>query len=121
LPFMLLLSAAKPGAAAHGAGFAAATDLAALLVLRAPLEAALRHVPVDLGAAKVHPGAHDVNGRLLAALQGTDDFVDDAVIDQRLQAFGNFHGLRGRGLSAREAGLGGMREKRVENSDGDSI
>src|SRR5690348_6191162 len=67
LPFVLLLSSAEPRAAAHGAGFAAPTDLTALLVLRAPLEAALRHVAIDLRAAKVIARAHDVNGGFLAA------------------------------------------------------
>jgi hypothetical protein len=64
----------------------------AFLVLGALLEAALRHVAIDLGTAQVRPRAHQVDGGLLAALERTDDFVDHAVVDQRLQAGRGLHG-----------------------------
>src|SRR5437879_2832334 len=84
LPCCLLLPAAEASASYHGARLTAAAHLAPLLISCTPLEAALRHVAIDLRAASVLPRTHHIHGRLLAALQRSDDFVNDAVIDQWL-------------------------------------
>ncbi|CEE56792.1 hypothetical protein XAC2852_130035 [Xanthomonas citri pv. citri] len=94
LPGGLSFLAAELGGLAHRARLTAATHLAAFLVLHARLETALRHVLVDLGAQDLGACAHHVDGCFLAALQWSQHFVDDAVVDQRLQAVGGFHGLR---------------------------
>src|SRR5437899_2772580 len=80
----LLLPAGEARASDHGSRLTAAAHLAPLLISCTPLEAALRHVAIDLRTASVLPRAHHIHGRLLAALQGSDDFVNDAVIDQWL-------------------------------------
>src|SRR5204862_8321891 len=49
------------------------------------------HVAADLRALHVRPRAHEINHRLLAALERADDFVDHAIIDQGLQASGCLH------------------------------
>ena len=91
LPGGLRFLAAEARALGHGARLAAAAHLASFLVLRALLEAALPHVAIDLGAADLRAGAHRVDRGFLAGLEGAEDFVDDAVVDQRLQAGGGFH------------------------------
>src|SRR5207247_9707593 len=86
-----LLLAPEARALAAGARLAAAAHLAALLVLGTLLEASLRQVSIDLGAARVRPRAHEINCGFLAALEGADDFVDHAIIDQGLQGGGCLH------------------------------
>src|SRR3546814_11803415 len=85
LPLLFLLPAAVAGRLAHRARFAAAAHLAAFLVLHTLLEAALCHVLVDLRAAHLATAAHHVHGRLLAALEGAQDLVDDPIVDERLR------------------------------------
>src|SRR5690606_17111841 len=93
LPGGLLLLAAVAGGLADRTGLAAAAHLAALLVLHALLEAALRHVLVDLRAPHLVAAAHHVDGGLLATLERAQYLVDHAVVDQRLQAVGGLHGV----------------------------
>src|SRR3546814_2735030 len=92
LALFFLLPAAVARRLAHRTRFAAAAHLAALLVLHALLEAALRHVLVDLRAAHLAAAAHHVHGRLLAALEWAQDLVDEAIVDERLEGGGRFHG-----------------------------
>src|SRR3546814_231132 len=96
LPLLFLLPAAVAGRLAHRARFAAAAHLAAFLVLHTLLEAALCHVLVDLRAAHLATAAHHVHGRLLAALEGAQDLVDDAIIDEHMEGGGRFHGIPGK-------------------------
>src|SRR5690606_4664878 len=103
LPLRLLLAAAVTRGLADRARLAAAPHLAPLLVLDALLEAALCHVLVDLGAADLASGVHHVDRGLLAALERTQDRVDHAVFDQRLQAGGCLH--RDRRLKARQSSM----------------
>jgi len=93
-PVVFLLLAAEAGGLADRARLAAAAHLAPFLILHACLEAALRHVLVDLGAAHRVTAAHHVHRRFLAAFQRPDHRVDDAVVNQRLQALGSLHGFR---------------------------
>src|SRR3546814_17741264 len=75
---------------AHRTRFAAAAHLAALLVLHALLEAALRHVLVDLRAAHLAAAAHHVHGRLLAALRSDERRVGKELVSScrsRLQRY----------------------------------
>ncbi len=90
-PRRLLLLASEARALAHGARLPAATDFASFLVLRAFLEAALRHVAINLGAADPGAGADYVNCRFLAALEGTHYFVDHPIVNEGLQAGGCLH------------------------------
>src|SRR3546814_13083462 len=96
---------------AHRTRFAAAAHLAALLVLHALLEAALRHVLVDLRAAHLAAAAHHVHGRLLAALEWAQDLVDDAIVDERLEGGGRFHGFLASRRRAPEIGRASCRER----------
>ena len=91
LPGGLGFLAAEARALGHGAGLPAAAHLAPFLVLRALLEAALPHVAIDLGAADLAAGAHGVDRGFLAGFEGAEDFVDDAVVDERLEAGRGFH------------------------------
>src|SRR3546814_7010116 len=101
---LFLLPAAVAGRRAHRARFAAAAHRAAFLVLHTLLEAALCHVLVDLRAAHLATAAHHVHGRLLAALEGAQDLVDDAIVDERMEGGGRFHGILG---TARRTGPDG--------------
>ncbi|MCW0417499.1 hypothetical protein NB689_003253 [Xanthomonas sacchari] len=94
LPRGFLLAAAELAGLADRPRLAAATHLAPFLVLHAGLEAALRHVLVDLGAEHVVAGLDHVDRGLLAALERAQHAVDDAVVDQRLQARGDLHRVR---------------------------
>src|SRR3546814_3318912 len=47
---------------------------------------------------------HHVHGRLLAALEGAQDLVDDAIVDERMEGGGRFHGILG---TARRTGPDG--------------
>src|SRR6185312_8321624 len=76
---------------AHRARLAAATHLATFLILGALLEAALGHVLVDLGTTHLVARAHDIDRRLLAAFQRSQDLVDHTVVNQRLQAVWGDH------------------------------
>src|SRR4051812_48342021 len=91
LPGRLRFLAAEARALGHGAHLPAAAHLAALLVLSALLETALAHVAIHLGAADLRASSHGVDGGFLAGLERTENFVDDAVVDQRLQAGRSFH------------------------------
>ena len=93
LPGLFLLLAPVLAGLADRARLATAAHLASFLVLHALLETALGHVLVHLGAAHLATAAHDVDRRLLAALEWAQHFVDDAVVDQRLQAWGCSHGI----------------------------
>ena len=86
LPGRFLLLAPVLAGLADRTRLAAAAHLAAFLVLHALLEAALGHVLVDLGAAHLAAGVDHVHGGFLAALERSQHFIDDAVVDQRLQA-----------------------------------
>src|SRR5205807_8437079 len=59
-PCSLLLAATEAGASCHRTRLAAAADLASLLISCTPLEAALRHVAIDLRAASVLPRTHHI-------------------------------------------------------------
>jgi hypothetical protein len=97
LPGFFLLPAPVSRALGDRARLAAAAHLAAFLVLRARLETALAHVLVDLRATDLAARAHHVHGRFLATLERTDDFIDDAIVDERLQAVRCLHGHPGNG------------------------
>src|SRR3546814_20001431 len=104
LPLLFLRPAAVAGRLAHRARFAAAAHLAAFLVLHTLLEPALCHVLVDLRAAHLATAAHHVHGRLLAAIEGAQDLVDDAIVDARMAGGGRFRGILG---TARRIGQDG--------------
>ena len=106
LPGRLLLLAPVLGGLADRARLTAAAHLAAFLVLHALLEAALGHVLVDLRAAHLTAAADHVDRRFLAALERPQHFVDDAVVDQRLQAWGCSHGIPGVVAAAGRRGRG---------------
>ena len=91
LPGLLLLAPAIARALGHGPGLAAVAHLAALLVFRGLAETAFVGLLVDLGAAQLLATAHHVDRRFLAAHQRAQHFVDQAVLDQRLYAFGCLH------------------------------
>ena len=76
---------------AERAGVAAAARLAALLVGRELVEAAVLGVLVDLGAADLLAAGDHEDRRFLAALELSQDRIDPAVVDERLQALGGFH------------------------------
>src|SRR5205823_15041937 len=76
--------APEAAAPCDGAALAAAPHLAPFLVPRTLLETALRHIAIHLRAAQVRSGADQINRGLLAALERAEDFVDHAIIDQRL-------------------------------------
>ena len=84
--------AAEARALGHGPGLPTAAHLAPFLVLRALLETALTHVAVHLGAADLVAGAHGVDRGFFTGFQGAEDFVDDAIVDEWLQAGRGFHG-----------------------------
>src|SRR6185437_10234100 len=92
LPGSLLLFAAEARALAHRARLAAAAHLASFLVLRALLEASLAHIAIDLRAANARARAHHIDGGFFAALEGADNFVDDPIVYEGLQACGCLHG-----------------------------
>src|SRR3546814_10659081 len=85
LPGFFLLLAAVARRLADRPRLATAAHLAPFLVLHALLEAALRHVLVDLGATHLAAAVHDIDGGLLAALERAQDLVDDAIVDERLE------------------------------------
>ena len=91
LPGGFLFLAAVAGALGHGAGLTAAAHFATFLVLRACLKATRAHVLVDLGAAHFLAAADHVNGSFLAAFQLATHLVDDAVIEENLEGFGDTH------------------------------
>jgi hypothetical protein len=76
---------------AHGASVAAAACAASLLILGQLVKPPVLSLFVYLGAAQSAAAVHDVNRGLLTALQTTHDGIDHAVVDQRLQALGDFH------------------------------
>ena len=103
LPGLLLLRSAVAAAPVDGPLVARVADPTTLRVLGALLERALARVLVDLGHPHVAAGAHEVDLGLLAALEGTDDLVDDALVGQRPQHFRYAHELQplaGRGMLA---------------------
>src|SRR3546814_6655244 len=55
-------------------------------------------------AAHLATAAHHVHGRLLAALEGAQDLVDDAIVDERMEGGGRLHGILG---TARRTGPDG--------------
>jgi len=58
------------------------------------VEAALLGFLIDLGAQRLAAAGDDVDRGFLAALQPPDDRLDQAILDQRLQALGYFHAAR---------------------------
>src|SRR5271169_4489724 len=90
LPFRFLHLAAVPTALSHRASIAATAGLAAFLVLGQLVKAPLLRFLVDLGAAQLPAAGDDVYRRFLAALEAAYHRVDHAVINQRLQALGDF-------------------------------
>src|SRR3546814_20492545 len=88
LPLFFLLPAAVARRLAHRTRFAAAAHLAALLVLHALLEAALRHVLVDLLAAHLAAAAPPIHRRHLAPLEWAQDLVADPPRPTRLAGRG---------------------------------
>src|ERR1700722_4375976 len=69
LPGSLLFPATKARALVHRPCLTTAAYLAALLVDRALLEAALAHVTIELGAAQLRPRTDDIDGGFLATLE----------------------------------------------------
>jgi len=59
---------------------AATAYFATFLVLRPPLKASLPHVSIDLRAASLGAGAHQVDRRFFAAFEWANYFVNDAVV-----------------------------------------
>lgn len=70
---------------------AAAAHVAAALVSHAP-PIPVSHFRPDLGAAQFVAAAHHVDRGFLATLELAHDGVDDAVVEQGLEASGSFHG-----------------------------
>src|SRR5579859_3716533 len=95
LPGYFLLLAPVLASPADRTRLATASYLATFLILHALLEAALCHVLVNLCAAYFVAAADNVYRRLFAALEWAQHFINDAVIDQRLQALGDLHGVSG--------------------------
>ncbi len=93
LPGYFLLLAPILASLADRTRLATTAYLATFLILHTLLEAALCHVLVNLRAPYFVTAADNVNGCFLAALQRSQHFIDDAVIDQRLQALGGLHGV----------------------------
>jgi hypothetical protein len=55
------------------------------------VKAAIFGFLVDLGAAQLVAAGDDEYRCLFAALEAPHDRIDHAVVDERLQALGNFH------------------------------
>src|SRR3546814_7796308 len=86
-----LLAATKLAGLAYRARLPAATLLAAFLILHPCLKAALRHVLVDLGEQHLVTWTYHVHRCFLATLERAQHGIDHTIIDQRLQATGDFH------------------------------
>jgi hypothetical protein len=55
------------------------------------VEAALLGLLVNLGASDVFATGDRVNRSLFASLKATQDFIDNAIVDQRLEFLGWLH------------------------------
>ena len=89
--FLLLLTIAA--AFADRSGTAAVLDRAPFLILHRLLEAALACFLVNLRAAHILATSNHIHLSFLATHQLTEDFIDEAVINQWLQSCWYFHGL----------------------------
>jgi hypothetical protein len=94
-PRFFLFFAAEFAGLADRPRLAAAAHFAAFLILHPRLEAALRQGLQGYGAADIVAHAHDVHRGFFAAFQRAQDFIDHAIIDQRLQSFGGLHRIVG--------------------------
>src|SRR5690606_7229740 len=83
--------AAVAAALVHGALVARATHLTPLGVGGAVLEIAVAGLFVDLRDADLAATADEKDLRLFAAHQWPIDRVDDAIVQQRREAYGNLH------------------------------
>ena len=91
LPRRLLLRLAVAGLAVDRALVARVPHPSALGVLGPLLEGAVRGVLVDLRDLGLPVDQDQVDLRLFAALERSDDFVDDPLVGQRRQDFGHAH------------------------------
>jgi len=91
LPVLLLHLAAITAAFFDGARFPAVLDLAPFEIGGRLAEAALLRILVDLRTTDRIAAADYVYGGFLAAHQLADDFVDQALFDEREQTFGCLH------------------------------
>ena len=91
LPGGFLFLPAKLAALGHGTGRARVLDLAVFGVIDGLAKAAVVRFFVDLGAAGFVTAAHHVDHGLLAAHELPDHGVDQAFLDEGLQAGGSFH------------------------------
>src|SRR6185369_1547319 len=105
----------------HGASLAGVLDLAVFGVIHGLAEAALRRLLVDLGAARladtVMGAAHDIGHGFLAAHELANDRIDQAFVNERLEARRGFHGALS-GMSPSAACDVGRRTTRDGLSDG---
>ena len=92
LPGGFLFLAAKLAALGHGAGRARVFDLAVFGVINGLAEAAVVGLFVDLGAARFVATTHHVDHGFLATHELADHGVDQAFLNEGLQAGGCFHG-----------------------------
>ncbi len=117
LPRLFLHFAAIAAAFFHRALLAAVLDLATLLIGRGLAETALFGVFIDLRAARGLAAADHVDGGFLAAHQLRDDFVDQALFDEREQTFRCFHAATGARWGADRPVCGRLRGEVVRDSD----
>ncbi|MNV65361.1 hypothetical protein D3C71_1580530 [compost metagenome] len=92
LPGSLLFLPAKLAALGHGTRRARVLDLAVFGVVHRLAKAAVVGLFVDLGAERVVATAHHKNHGFLAAHELANHGVDQAFLDEGLQAGGCFHG-----------------------------
>ena len=102
-PGGLVLLATVLGPVGDGSLVTRVPDLAALGVLGAVLEGAVLRVLVDLRHRVPAAGDDEVHVGLLAAHERSHDLVEDAVIEERNEAFGHTHDDRGPYSTSRRA------------------
>ena len=110
LPGRLLDLAPVLAALAQGALVTAVAGLAPFLILGELVEATLFNGFVYLGAAHIGATGHQIHRCLLAALQRPDHVVDNAIINQRLELFRDFHAGWGMGLEGRKKDEKGLNQ-----------
>ncbi len=90
LPDYFLLFSPKSGAVLHGTLTTADASLSSFVVLNGFLETTIGDILVHFGGAKLVTTTHNKDLGFLPAHQRTNNFVNQAVVDQRLNALGYF-------------------------------
>lgn len=91
MPDFFLLLATEFRVLFHRPGAASIANFAAFLIFHRLLKTAFGGFFIDFCTADLAAAAHDVNIGLFAAHQAADDFINQTVINQGLNAFGYFH------------------------------